>query len=67
MNYGGNGTNSGSVVLEVQRRLAREGYYRGTLDGAMGSRTYYAIRAYKRAHGLRADGEINSQLLASLR
>lgn len=56
----------GSIVVEVQRRLAREGYYQGAIDGVMGSRTHYAIRAYERAHGLSADGEIDDQLLGAM-
>jgi hypothetical protein len=65
--YDGNGDNYGSVVAGVQRRLARDGYYHGTIDGVMGSRTYYAIRAYQRDHQLRADGRINQPLLAAMK
>lgn len=64
--YGRSSRNGGGVVLEVQRRLARDGYYRGSVDGVMGSRTRYAIRAYERDHGLGADGEINEQLLHTM-
>jgi peptidoglycan hydrolase-like protein with peptidoglycan-binding domain len=32
----------------------------------MGSRTFYAIRAYERAQGLPVDGQIDQQLLAKL-
>ncbi len=56
----------GSTVLEVQRRLARDGFYQGSLDGALGSRTYYAIRAYQRSHHLRVDGQLSPQLLGAL-
>ncbi len=45
-----------SVVLQVQRRLAREGYYHGAIDGVIGSGTRRALRAYERAHGLPIDG-----------
>jgi hypothetical protein len=65
-NDGSYGDGGGSIVLEVQRRLAREGFYQGPLDGVMGSRTHYAIRAYERSHGLRADGEIDDQLLGTM-
>jgi hypothetical protein len=57
---------NGSIVIQVQSRLARAGYYRGPIDGAMGPRTHYAILAYERNHGLRADGTINGQLLRNL-
>ncbi len=56
----------GSIIIEVQRRLAREGFYKGAIDGVMGSRTHYAIRAYERSHGLTPDGEIGDQLLGAM-
>ena len=59
------GSNS-SIVSQVQRSLAREGYYKGAIDGVIGPRTHYAIRAYQRAHNLRVDGTVNDQLLNNL-
>lgn len=56
----------GNVVARVQQRLARAGYYRGSIDGVIGSGTRRAIRAYERANGLRVDGEIDNQLLATM-
>jgi hypothetical protein len=57
---------NGSIVIQVQSRLARAGYYRGAIDGAMGPRTHYAIQAYERDHGLRVDGAIGGQLLRNM-
>jgi len=57
---------NGSIVAQVQARLARAGYYHGAIDGAMGPRTRYAIERYERDHGLRIDGAINGQLLRNL-
>jgi hypothetical protein len=34
------------LVVEVQRRLARAGYYHGAIDGIVGPETRRAIRAY---------------------
>ncbi len=51
--YGGVAIGSGSSVREIQRRLARAGYYHGPIDGVMGPQTRYAIRAYQRAHNMR--------------
>jgi Putative peptidoglycan binding domain len=71
-NYGyysstpGYGSYNGSIVIEVQRRLARAGYYRGPIDGAMGPRTRVAIRAYERDHGLRMDGAISGPLMRNM-
>ena len=40
-----------SRVAELQRRLARAGYYSGAVDGILGPRTRRAIQAYERDHG----------------
>ena len=55
-----------SVAAQVQQRLARAGYYHGPIDGIVGEGTRRAIRNYERANGLRADGEIDRQLLARM-
>jgi hypothetical protein len=49
--YGNYGDASHSRVAELQRRLARAGYYRGSIDGVLGPQTRQAIRAYERNHG----------------
>jgi hypothetical protein len=59
--YGG-----ASIVVQVQNRLARAGYYHGAIDGVIGRQTRYAIRAYERAYDLRVDGAINRQLLVTM-
>ena len=63
---GYNSYGNGSIVIQVQSRLARAGYYRGPIDGVMGPRTHYAIRAYERDHGLRVDGMISGQLVRNM-
>jgi hypothetical protein len=55
-----------SVVIRVQERLARARYYRGPIDGVIGPRTQYAIRAYERNHGLPTDGIIDNRLLRTM-
>ncbi len=59
--YGNN-----SVVVTVQSRLARAGYYHGPIDGVMGPATSYAIRAYERNYGLRVDGVISGELMRNM-
>ena len=49
--YGYRNYGSQSGVAQLQRRLARAGYYRGPIDGIMGPRTRYALRAYQHDHG----------------
>jgi hypothetical protein len=48
--YGYNGNRS--RVVRLQQQLARAGYYRGPIDGIIGSRTRYALRAYQHDHGM---------------
>jgi hypothetical protein len=62
--YGAYG--NGSVVITVQSRLARAGYYHGVIDGIMGPETSFAISAYERNHGLRVDGTISGPLLRNM-
>jgi len=59
--YGDGGT--ASRVIEVQRRLARAGYYHGRIDGIMGPQTRRAIRAYERDHNMSGYGVIDRQVL----
>ena len=51
--YGDQGYGSGdrSSIAQLQRRLARAGYYHGAIDGIMGPETRRAIRAYERSYG----------------
>jgi hypothetical protein len=55
--YGSSGYGySNTTVVEVQRRLARAGYYHGPIDGIMGRQTRRAIRAYERHRNMPAYG-----------
>jgi hypothetical protein len=55
-----------SIVVQVQRRLASDGYYSGRIDGVIGRGTRRAIRAFERSHGLPVDGVIHRRLLATM-
>jgi hypothetical protein len=57
--YGYQGYGNGSSVVQLQRRLARAGYYHGAIDGIMGPATRRALRAYERDHNQRAYGMTN--------
>ncbi|MCT4563094.1 MAG: spore cortex-lytic enzyme [Maledivibacter sp.] len=46
----------GGDVREVQEKLKRWGYYRGTVDGIYGKETYRAVINFQRKNRLRADG-----------
>jgi membrane-bound lytic murein transglycosylase B len=52
---------------ELQRHLARAGYYDGEIDGKLGPASFAAIRAYQSGQGLVADGYAGLQLLETLR
>ena len=58
--------NSGSLVTEVQQRLARTQYYRGAVDGRAGPHTRSAIGQYQSDHYLPVTGRIDKPLLQSL-
>jgi Putative peptidoglycan binding domain len=58
---------TGSLVRQVQLRLARAGYYHGSIDGVSGTATRRAVREYERAHGLPGDGRISQRLIATMR
>ena len=55
-----------STVREAQKILQQEGYYRGTVDGVIGSQTAAAIRRYQIAEKLRVTGQLNPQTARSL-
>ncbi len=46
----------GSDVKTLQQRLNNLGYNAGKADGIFGSRTYNAVKAFQRKHGLAVDG-----------
>ncbi len=44
--------------LHIQKALKNAGYYRGTVDGKIGSATKEAVKAFQRDNGLEADGVV---------
>lgn len=64
--YGQPAYRGNSVAVEVQRALARRGYYRGSIDGDIGPRSRNAIASYQADRGMRVTGSISSSLLQSL-
>ena len=53
--------------MEIQRQLARRGFYADEIDGKMGSGTMEAIAAFQRSIGVPPDGYPTSILLGQLR
>lgn len=54
------------LAADVQRALARRGFYRGEIDGDVGAGTRAAIRNYQYQHRLEVTGRIDRSLLRSL-
>ncbi len=52
---------SGVTVADVQRALTKAGFDPGTVDGRLGKKTKAAIKAFQRAHGLKADGVVGDR------
>lgn len=57
---------SDALVTDVQRALARRGFYRGGIDGNAGPETRSAIRSYQSSHAMAVTGRINGPLLGAL-
>jgi hypothetical protein len=55
-----------STVAAAQEQLARQGYYRGEIDGIVGAETRRAVVRYQGDHGLRVTGTINTDTLRVL-
>jgi hypothetical protein len=64
--YATNGITDDATVAAVQRRLARGGYYHGSIDGVIGPGTRTAVRAFERNNRLPVDGVIDRQLLRTM-
>ena len=52
---------------KIQQALKNSGFYQGSLDGKMGSKTHDAIKEFQRVHGLQDDGVVGKQTWAKLR
>jgi hypothetical protein len=64
--YGYNGLTPDQVTVNVQQQLARDGYYSGPIDGALGPMTREAIAAYQADNGLAVTSAIDEPTLATL-
>jgi peptidoglycan hydrolase-like protein with peptidoglycan-binding domain len=56
----------GEIITDVQRELARRGYYDGPVDGLYGPRTAGAIRDFERAAGLKPSAQPGEALLEAI-
>jgi hypothetical protein len=63
---GGYDQSANSSVAAAQDKLARDGFYRGQIDGVMGPETRHAIVRFQSSRGLRVNGELTSETLDAL-
>jgi peptidoglycan hydrolase-like protein with peptidoglycan-binding domain len=56
----------GEIINDIQRELARRGYYDGAVDGLYGPRTDGAIRDFEQASGLKPSTEPSEALLQTI-
>lgn len=67
--YGSNDQNdqdADSTVAVAQQQLARQGYFRGEIDGVFGPETRRALTRYQNDHGLRVTGSLTTDTLRTL-
>jgi peptidoglycan hydrolase-like protein with peptidoglycan-binding domain len=56
----------GEIINDIQRELARRGYYDGTIDGLYGPKTDGAIRDFEQAAGLKPSMDPSEALLQAI-
>lgn len=64
--YGYNDLPPDQVVVNVQTRLQRNGYYSGPIDGSLGPMTRQAIAGFQADHGLAVTSAVDRPTLATL-
>jgi hypothetical protein len=64
--YDSSDQSTDSTVAAVQEQLARQGYYRGEIDGSFGPATRRAITRYQSGHGLHVTGRLDMDTLRAL-
>jgi hypothetical protein len=64
--YGSEDQSIDSTVAAAQEQLARQGFYRGEIDGVLGQETRQAIERYQTRHGLRVTGYLTNDTLQAL-
>jgi peptidoglycan hydrolase-like protein with peptidoglycan-binding domain len=56
----------GEILADMQRELARRGFYDGAIDGVHGPKTDSAIRDFEQAAGLKPSVQVNEALLQAI-
>jgi hypothetical protein len=58
---------STSLTISVQKELTQLGYYRGPIDGVVGSQTAQAVRWFQSVNHLPVTGQIDSETVEAMR
>ena len=56
----------GEITMDIQRELARRGFYDGSVNGLYGPKTHAAIRDFEHAVGLKPSIQPNEALLQAI-
>ncbi len=56
----------GDEVINIQVKLKRWGYYKGSVDGIYGYKTYSSVKWFQGKNGLKIDGVAGPETLAAL-
>jgi len=56
----------GNEVTQIQTKLKRWGYYKGSVDGIFGSQTLSAVRWFQSKNGLQVDGIAGPKTLTAM-
>jgi len=56
----------GDEVRQIQTKLKRWGYYKGSVDGIYGSQTLSAVKWFQSKNGLQVDGIAGPKTLAAM-
>lgn len=56
----------GNEVKQIQEKLKRWGYYKGSVDGIYGSQTLSAVKAFQKKNGLTVDGIAGTKTLQAM-
>jgi len=54
------------IITEIQDKLKRWGYYKGSVDGTYGYNTMEAMKRFQKKYGLKADGVANGKTLEKM-
>lgn len=56
----------GDEVIQIQTKLKRWGYYKGSIDGVYGSQTLEAVKYFQKKNGLTVDGIAGTKTLQAM-